>query len=287
MNEGLTSAITTLIVVIMLGIPVLAFMSVTIINTGELGVLSSFGKVEGVLEPGLHFRIPLFQSVAYLKTTVQKYEANASSASSDLQVVSTAIAINYQVTDNEGTVLELYKQFRGDYQSVIIDPLVQEAVKSNTARYNANELITKRSEVKNAITNDLKSRLSQYHLNVIEVSITDFDFSPEFNKAIEAKVVAEQTKLQAQVELERKQIEVQLQIAEANASATSELLRAEADAKARLIRANSEAQAVKTISDAMTDPYIRYNFVEKWNGELPKVVPPSNTIVDVGGYVGN
>jgi prohibitin 2 len=263
-----------------------ALLAVQIIPTGEVGVLLTFGKAEAIMEPGLHIIVPIMNGMDRMKTTVQKYEVDATAASSDLQTVHATVAVNYRIPADRGKILALYTTFRNEHEYGIIAPLVQEVVKASTAKRTANELITNREAVKGAITNDLKAKLAGYNIEVVEVSITNFDFSPEFNKAIEAKMVAEQDMLKAQYELERKQIDVQRQIAEANATAISQVIQAGADAEARLIRAEAEAAAIRKITGEVNDLYIRYSFVQRWDGILPKVTGGNDVILDVSSYAG-
>jgi regulator of protease activity HflC (stomatin/prohibitin superfamily) len=264
--------------------------SVIIINTGEVGVLLEFGKAKEVLQPGIHFVIPFINSVEYMSVQIEKYETLASAASKDLQIVHATVAVNYQLINSPENVLKTWQNFQGAYVERIIAPLLQEAVKANTAKYTADELITKRSEIKEKISVDVKKKLDSYGIQVYEVSITNFDFSPEFNAAIEQKVVAEQNKQRAQFELEQKQIDVQKSIAEANAAATSQVIKANADATAQLINANAtatatviradaDAKAIQTVNQALTPLYIKYNYVNVWNGVLPKVMGSSNILV--------
>ncbi len=265
----------------------LVFFPVRVVNAGEVGVLLEFGRVKEIWYPGLHLMIPFMNSVEMVSTQIQKFETDASAASSDLQVVQTTIAVNYRLPEDDASIQSLYENFRGNHEARIIAPVVQEVVKANTAKYTAGELITKRGELKSVIGANLKEKLKGYDIDVVEVSITNFDFSPEFNDAIEQKVVAEQNKLQAQFELEKKQIEVQKVIAEKNATATANVLEAEGEAKSKLIRAKAEAEAIETITKTVTDPYIRYYYVQKWNGQLPKVVGSGETIIDISQLLGN
>ena len=264
----------------------LVFFPVRIVSAGEVGVLLEFGKVKEIWHPGLHLMIPFVNNVDTMSTQIEKFETEASAASSDLQVVQTTIAVNYRLPQNDASVQSLYENFRGNHESRIIAPLVQEVVKANTAKYSAAELISKREQLKSVIGSSLKEKLEQYDIEVVEVSITNFDFSPEFNSAIEQKVVAEQNKQQAQYELEKKQIEVQKTIAEKNASATGAVLEAQGEATSKLIKAKAEAEAIKTHTQTLNDPYVRYYYVSRWNGQLPKVVGSDENIIDISSLVG-
>ncbi len=261
----------------------LILASVRIINAGEVGVKTEFGKVTDVLEPNLHLVIPIMNDVKYLSTQIEKYETTASAASKDLQVVNTKLAINYRITGNTEEVKGLYEQFRGNHEARIISPLVQEVVKANTAQFNAAELITKRVEVKSKIARDLETKLAPYGITVVEVSITDLDFSKEFDEAIEAKVVAEQKLEKERIDLETKKVEVQQLIASTNASATALVIQAEADAEARVIRATAEAEAIEKVTESISDPYVRYYYVTQWDGVLPKVMGDNEVIIDLEG----
>jgi len=264
----------------------LIMASVRIINAGEVGVKTEFGKVTDILEPNLHLVIPIMNDVKYLSTQIEKYEATASAASKDLQVVDTKLAVNYKIAGDTGEIKNLYEQFRGNHEARIISPLVQEVVKANTAQFNAAELITKRVEVKSKIAKDLETKLAPYGITVVEVSITDLDFSKEFDEAIEAKVVAEQKLEKERIDLETKKVEVQQLIASTNASATALVIQAEADAEARVIRATAEAEAIEKVTKSISDPYVRYYYVTQWDGVLPKVMGDNEVIIDLEDVAG-
>ena len=277
---GLGTLILTVLLVLAIGSMIL--LSIRIVPTGDVGVFTEFGKATQVLEPGLHFTIPLIQGIDMMPTQIQKFDVkNASAASNDLQEVTAEVVVNYRFAGKTDTMLKVFGDFRTEYEERMIHPLVLESVKAVTAKYKAEELITKREEVKERIVNLLSSKLSPYEIRLVEVSITNFEFSADFTKAIEQKMVAEQNKLQMQFELEKRQIEVQKQIAEANASATSQVLVAEGDAKSRIIRATAEAQAMQMVTAQVNDPYTRYYYITKWDGTMPLVTGNSNMIMQL------
>jgi regulator of protease activity HflC (stomatin/prohibitin superfamily) len=225
------------------------------VDTGARGVVKTFGEAREVpAGEGLNFKIPLVQSVVKMSVQTQKYEADASAASHDLQVVHTKVAINYHIDPN--TVTRIYREVGLAYEPIIIQPAVQEVVKATTAQFSAEELITRRAEVKEAISFALTQRLEANQLRVDAVSITDFDFSTTFNEAIEAKVRAEQLKLKADRDLERIQVEAAQKIASAQAEAESLRLQKQ-EVTAELI----ELRKVENEKLA----------IEKWNGVLPTV----------------
>src|SRR3990167_2182690 len=221
-----------------------------IVPAGERGILLTFGKVEEIiLEEGLNFKIPIIQIVKKIDIKIQKEEIDASAASKDLQIVTAKIALNYHLESE--MVNKLWQSVGKDYKSRIIDPAIQEAVKAVTARYTAEELITKRPQVKDDAKIALSERLAKEFLLVDELSIVNFDFSASFNQAIEAKVTEEQNALAAKNKLEQVKYE----------------------AEQRVVEAKGEAEAIsiqaKAIQQQGGSEYVRLKTIEKWNGVLP------------------
>lgn len=230
---------------------ILVFGSFTTISAGERGVVLTLGKVEDrIMTEGLHFKMPLIQSVKKLDVKTQKEEVAASAASRDLQTVTAQVALNYHLDAERVNVL--WQSVGAEYKSRIIDPAVQEAVKAVTARYTAEELITKRSQVKDDAFLLLSERLTKEYILVDEFSITNFDFSPSFNEAIEAKVTAEQNALASKNKLEQVKYE----------------------AEQRIVAARGEAEAIRIQAQAIQQQggaeYVNLKAVEKWNGNLPQ-----------------
>ena len=117
--------------------------SAVIVQAGHRGVVLYLGAVENkVLGEGVHFIIPFAEQVVQLEVRTLKYEANASAASNDLQEVATVIALNYHIDPSKANLI--YQQLGSDYESRIIAPTIQESVKASVAKFNAEELITKR-----------------------------------------------------------------------------------------------------------------------------------------------
>ena len=227
---------------------------VVLIDAGHRGVVKNFGAVSAdVLSEGIHLRIPIVQQVEELNVQVKKTRTKASAASRDLQQVTSLITLNWHpIPDRINTI---YQKIGTSYAEKVIDPAVQETVKSITAEYTAEELITKRSVVATRIQEMLVTRLEKFDIAVDQFSVEDFQFSDEFSRAIESKQVAEQEALKAERTLQRIRIEAEQKIATA---------RAEAE-ELRLKRAS--------ISPLM----VQLRWIEKWNGELPTYVAGGNT----------
>jgi len=160
---------------------------------------------------------PLINTVELMSVQVVAYEAIAEAASRDLQDVKTKGTLNYSL--DPAQVVEIYRKLRQEYEFRIIKPAIQEAVKAVTARFTAEELITRRPEVRDAIQQNLVQRLDRFGIQAQAMSITDFSFSKAFNEAIEAKVTATQQVLKAERDLQRVRLEAQQQIEQARAQA--------------------------------------------------------------------
>jgi len=231
----------------------------------------TFNRVNMVaIGDGLHFKAPFVQKVVKFDIKTQKYVTGASSASQDLQIVSTELAVNYKVI--QGTSPEIFSLVGVSYEDRVIQPMVQEVVKATTATFTAEELITKRPAVKEAIKEQLIEKLAERNVLVEEVSITDFDFSPEFNAAIEAKVTAEQKALEAERVLDR--IRIEAQQAEAQAIGVK---------NARIAEAEGDAQKIALIEKQLSKSpkYIEWLATTRWNGELPKVTGGAIPFVNI------
>jgi len=225
-------------------------------------VLLTFGKPDMEAKgEGLHFKLPLVQSVKRMDVKTLIYSQQVQSASTDLQVVGTKVALNYRLVPEQAPAM--YKEVGMDYEATIILPVIHETVKSCTAMYKAEELITKREAVKAQIDSMLKSRLVDRHIVVETVSITDFDFSENFNAAIEAKVTAEQTALAAKNKLEQVKYEAEQTVAKAKA----------------------EAEAIRIQAEAITSQggkdYVQLKAVEQWDGKMPVYTGPVLPFLDV------
>ncbi len=238
--------------------------SCTIVPAGHTGVILTLGKVsDSSFSEGFHLKIPIIQSVESVSNKIQVYEISASAVSKDLQTVSSNVAVNYRlVSDKSG---DMYRNVGMDYQTVLIAPVVQECMKSVTAKYTAEEMITERASVGDEVKTSLDSKLNSYGIFIEKFNIVNFDFSEEFNNAIEAKQVAEQNLLKT--ETEQKQA-----ITVAEAQAKQKVIAAEAEADAILAKAEANAEANRMIEASLSDKVIAYEQIEKWDGVMPKVV---------------
>ena len=206
-----------------------------------------------------------------MEVRTQKIVESTTSASKDLQNVATEVALNYRIDPD--TVPILYKDIGLDYSNRVIVPTIQESVKQVTARYNAEELITKRDQVKSEIEEQIDARLTPYNIIMDTISITDFQFSDQFVQAVEAKVQAEQRALQAQNELRRIQIEAQQTEARALGEQKANIANAEGLRQANILKAQGESQAIKIIDVQLqnSSTYLDWLKTQRWDGKLPLV----------------
>jgi regulator of protease activity HflC (stomatin/prohibitin superfamily) len=253
----------------------IAVTGCTQVDAGNLGVVMKWGEIQDVaLQEGIHFRTPVKTQIINISTRVHKMEASATASSKDLQVVSTKIALNYRV--DAARVVEVFRNVGTrliveNTINTIIDPALQESLKQATAQYTAEELITKRQQVKETLGDSIKVTLAKSDILVTELSITDFQFAAEYQAAVESKQVAEQRALTATNDLARIKVEAEQAEAKARGTANAMLARAEAEAKAQeLLR--------KTISPEIV--YLRA--VEKWDGHQPTIVGEGGAILDLG-----
>ena len=220
------------------------------IAAGERGVHLRFTAVTGkVFGEGLYFLIPLIETVQMMDVKVQKYEMKSDAASKDLQTVHSVVALNFHIDPER--VANMYQDVGLQFGDRIIDPAMQEAIKASTAKFTAEELITKREMVRDDIKAQLTSRLSSRNIIVDEFNIVNFEFSKNFNDAIEAKVTAEQQALAAKNKLEQIKFEADQKIAEA--------------------RGKAEAITIESNALKSNPQILELRALEKWNGTLPQV----------------
>jgi regulator of protease activity HflC (stomatin/prohibitin superfamily) len=227
--------------------------SCVIVPAGHIGIQVTFGTVnQETMGEGLHFVNPL-SSIQNLDVRLVSAKLVGSAAGTkDLQQVHTDIVVNYRISGDKAA--HIYKEFGLDLQDKVVMPFVNESFKAITAHYTSEELITKRDEVSAGIKQELSDKLGKYNIIVSDISLVNFGFSAEYQKAIEAKVIATQSKLQAEQDLARIEVEAKQTIA-----------KAEGRAKAIQI----ETAAINAQGGAS---YVQLKAIEKWNGALPSTI---------------
>ncbi len=196
-----------------------------IVDAGERGVKVRLGNVQGTVEPGVYFKFPFIEKVKKMNVRTQavvyEREEPLASASADLQNVDIATVTNYHI--DSAKVVDIYLQYQdlSNFEEKVIRPAIRDTVKATASKYTASELITKRAEFAEAVALTLNQRLSDKFIVVEQSNITNFEFSPSFSAAIEAKVTAQQNAEAAKNKLEQVKFEAQQKIETAKADAES------------------------------------------------------------------
>ena len=238
------------------------------VNTGEVAIISTFGKITRIDTEGLNFKIPFVQSKDYMETRERTYIFGKTDEQDTTLVVSTkdmqSILIDLTVQANITDPEKLYRAFHNKHEYRFVRPRVKEVVQATIARYTIEEFVSKRAEISRIINEDIADDLAEYGMNVSNVSIVNHDFSDEYEKAIEMKKVAEQAVERAKAEQEKLKVEAENRVKLAEYA----LKEKELQAKANAIESNS-----------LTPQLLKKMMIEKWNGQLPKVQNGSNTLI--------
>ncbi len=269
-----------IIIGVVLVVASIIFGSFTTIPAGFRGVVIRFSAVTGTtLGEGLRTKLPFIDSVVKMEVRTQKYETQSSAITNDLQDVSTTIALNWKL--DPGMAAEVYRTLGLEFIERIAAPAIQETIKQITAQFNAEDLILKREEVKNAITDSLSNRLRDRGIITELVSITNFQFSETFTAAIEAKVAAEQAVLEATNKLERVKVEAQQREAEAKGEADARI--AKAIGEAEYIRVVTEAQvtANQDIAGSLSPEVLQYILLDRIGEDIKVMIIPSGQSLDL------
>jgi len=238
MNTNKTVFFATAVILFIVGI-IFLVSSYESIDEGERGLVTRFGKVVKVVEPGMQY-VGALNDVTKFQTRNAKYDAVASAGTIDLQTVTIDVSVNYQIDKN--AIADIYATFGKDYISRIFTQNVQESVKSVSSRYQASELVTKRDQFKSEVTKKLTDTVNKYVI-ITDVTINNIDFSDSFDAAVNAKVIAEQNAAEARNKVET----------------------ARAEAEAVKLR----AQAIQASGGA---EYVQLEAIKKWDGKLPTTI---------------
>ena len=242
----------------------LVYLSIYTVPAGFVGVVTRFGAVQRIVRPGFGIKIPLVEDVVKMDVRTQKDQTDATADSIDLQAVTSTIAVNYNLDPQYAS--QVYSSVGTDYADILIAPAIQNIFKATTAQFTAEQLIDQREAVRSKAEASLKSQLAQYHVIVLNFNIVNFNFSDQFNQAIEAKQVAQQ------------QVETAKQL----------LAKAQVDAQTAVAQAQGQADAQKALKDAgsLTPEYLEFLAIQKWNGSLPSVVTGGATpFIDLSQFM--
>lgn len=213
-----------------------------IVGVGQVGIITRFGRVTREAGSGVLVKAPWpIEHLTKMNVRTQKEQQSASAATKDLQTVNATVAVNYNLTS--ATALKVYQNVGTDFQNVVVDPIIQNTVKAVTAEYNASDLIDSRAEVATKLNTQLVKQLSSRGITVTSTNIVNFDFSAQFNDAIEQKQVAQQNAQKAQYELQT---------------------------------AQTQAQANQVQDAALSPAILEQQAIAKWDGHMPNAVSGSS-----------
>ena len=256
--------IGVIIVALVLGL-IIFFASTTIVPTGHIGVVTLYSKVQDkYLDAGFHFIAPFVESVHDVDIRTQKYQNTVEGSAKDLQIVNVTMSINYQIKPEKAS--DLYAKVGKNYNDTILNPALQSGLKAAIAKFTAEEMVTKRSEVANAITEELNARLEEYFL-ISAVNLENIGFTEEFNKAIEAKTTNQQ-----KAEAEKAQLEI------IKVQNEQKINTAEAEAKVRELQSQSVTE--KSLEQLRLE--IQREMIQKWDGKTPSTILGNDTNVLFG-----
>ncbi|MCI7224317.1 MAG: SPFH domain-containing protein [Fusobacterium gastrosuis] len=236
------------------------------VNTGEVVIISTWGRIDRVDTEGLNFKIPFIQSKSYMEIREKTYnfsktddiDTSLEVSTKDMQSILIDLTVQANITDPE----KLFRAFNNKHEHRFIRPRVKGIVQATISKYTIEEFVSKRSEISRIINKDIANDLAEYGINVSNVSIINHDFSDEYEKAIELKKVAEQAVERAKAEQQKLLVEYE-----------NKVKVAELDLKEREIRA--KANSIE--SNSLTPLLLRKMLIEKWDGVLPKVQGENNS----------
>lgn len=269
------------------------FSSFKIIEAGERGVVTRLGKPTGeIFGEGFNWKTPILEQVVVYNVKNQKITGDVDAGSKDLQSIYGKISVVYRL--NKADLVSVLQQIgeHEDYLDIVLQPAIEESVKASTTNFNAEEMITKRLDLKQEIKEKLVTKvdtLSFGTIEVIDVNVENIDYSPEYNNAIEQKQLQEQYAQTEIYKLEKEKILAEQRVVQAEAEKRVKVLNAEAEAEQKLLVAEAEAEALLLQNDALaqSDAVLTLRWIEKWQGEVPTIVSDaSNFLLDIGSLGG-
>jgi len=262
---------------------VAAFMCFVTVPPGHSGVVVTLGSVsDHVLSDGLHFKLP-WQSVILIDNRAQIKQLTTQAFSSDIQQVDVIFSINYSV--DRATSQTLYKTVGVAYYETVMLPRMLENLKAVFSKYTAENLVGAREKLSSEVLILLRPEMKAFGIEVLSVAIENIDFTDAFTDAVEAKQVAEQTKLKTQIQQDEQLLieRTNAERAQIAANADAEVARINADARAYAIRAQAEAEseANKMVAGSITEQLIRYVQANGWDGRLPQFISGESGMIPV------
>jgi regulator of protease activity HflC (stomatin/prohibitin superfamily) len=266
------------ILIILLIIFIFLWSSFALVPAGHRGVVLWWGSVEKrVMGEGLNFKVPMAERVIKVDVRVQPHPfKEIDAASKEYQMVKLTGMMNFHI--DPSYVNDLYQKVGLDFANKVIDPAFNDFVKEVVPIYQITEILPKREDIRKRAMTKLGENLARYHIVVDDIYFANIRFSPEYEKAVEAKQVAQQ-----QVETQR-QVLFQREI-----EAQQKVATAKGEAESILVVAQGQAKANEALSRSISPILVQYKSIEKWNGILPQVSGGGIPLIDLGkpeGFLG-
>lgn len=239
----------------------------TVVPAGARGVVVLFGNVDDrSLPEGLHLVNPL-SSVEKMTTQVQRAQNKYVAETADTQSVTVSVQMNWR-PDADAIPL-LFRNYGMKYAETIIDPAINECLRAEIAKHKVTEVIGQRPAIRSAVQSAVAEWIARHHLALVEMAITDIDFSEIYDKAIEEKQIEEQKAAAKLYELKGVQTEAEKVAAKAKGEADALRVAAQAEADTLRIRGEAQSDYNKRVAESLTPMLIDRMRTERWDGKLP------------------
>lgn len=270
-NDGVGSIAVIVIIALLISFALVPWSFHTI-SSGEVAVVKHLGKIEGVKTAGTHYDLWITNKYVKYDTKVQNLEITTAAYSSDAQPMDVAMTIQYQILSED--VIEIATQYgKLEVLENRIQSIAVEKAKSVLSAYKAMDIIANRATISPAVEEVIKAAVGEeYHVNIVTIVLTNIDFSDAFEKAVEDKMIAEQSKLKADYENQTKVAKAEAEAEAKLKAAQAEIEIAKAEAEALMIAAQAEADANKIVNDSITDKILEKATIDAWDGKLPTVI---------------
>jgi regulator of protease activity HflC (stomatin/prohibitin superfamily) len=268
----------------------LAASSFVIVEPTEMAGKRRLGQVvvDQPLGPGLHFKLPLIESIDTLQTSLETYKLDKLTVNTvDNQPITLAVGLTYRVPAS--AVLKLLYEV-GRAGNLDIAENFQRIIADRTAKVFAQQNTTTISENRERLSTALKTLLSAdlgrlYGIEVVDFQIAGITYSESFRASVEAAVKAKNEAVAAENTVNRIRFEAQQAVARANGEAEAKLRIADADRQAAILNAQGKAEAIRLEGESRAN-VLRLNAeilhgnplvvdlakTDRWNGALPQTL---------------
>jgi regulator of protease activity HflC (stomatin/prohibitin superfamily) len=259
------------------------FCSVYTIEQGDRGVVLRFGELSDITEPGLHFKIPLVETVQMMSVRTTKLNEKLAVYSKDAQALDVTMSVNYRA--NPADIDKIFTNYGLQYEQRVILPRVLAAPKDVIGRYAAVDIVQNRDELSRLILKDMQDFFLPMGIVVESINMENIDFSNTYEQSVEARMQAEVEVQKVKQNLERERLNAEIVRVSAQGEADAQVARAKAEAEATILRGEAEAKAIEARNRALAQNpnYVKLIEAERWDGKLPETMIPHQSLPILGG----